>query len=107
MPDTIDYEKLTAATRLILRVVRIAAEAEELPAWETERRPWLGEALAIRSVLSLLLEHADQVEVPGLQRSMIRTQIGRIDEWEERGTIDEADRARMVRVVQILLFTVL
>src|SRR5690606_13218381 len=81
VPEAIDYEKLTAATVLIERLVRRAAAAEELPEWCSERTPWLGEAIAIRDVFELLLEHQERLNVPLPQRVIIRSQVERMGRW--------------------------
>jgi hypothetical protein len=107
VPETIDYETLTAATTLIERFVRRAAGRDPLPAWDPEKAPWIGEAEAIGEVLQLLLDHEEQIKIPGAQRFMINGMLSRIDGWVEAGTLSPAQRASMVRVAQIVLFTVL
>ncbi|WP_169976596.1 M28 family peptidase [Tautonia rosea] len=107
VPETIDYTKLTAATTLIERFVRQAGSAEVLPAWDSERRPWIEEAEAIGLVLGQLLEHQEQLRIPGPQRVMMQGMVGRIAGWVEEGTITTSQRTSMVRIAQIVLFTVL
>jgi hypothetical protein len=107
IPETIDYEKLTAATTLIDRLVRKAASAEDLPEWTSERTPWIEEAEAIRGVLALLLDHQDELEIPGPQRAMMTGMVDRIGVWVEEGAITPQQRTSMLRVAQVVLFTVL
>lgn len=107
VPETIDYAKLSASTTLIDRIIRRAASAEDLPVWTSDREPWIEEAEAIRGVLSLLLDHQDDLEIPAPQRAMMAGMVDRIDGWIEQGTISPQQRTTMLRVAQVVLFTVL
>lgn len=107
VPETIDYAKLTAATTLIERFVRQASSADALPKWDTDRTPWIEEAEAIGMVLAQLLEHQEQLRIPGPQRLMMRGMVGRIALWVEEGAITTSQRSSMVRIAQVVLFTVL
>ncbi|WP_158633413.1 M28 family metallopeptidase [Tautonia sociabilis] len=107
VPQTIDFEKLASATTLIGRVVLRSASADTMPAWTSERSPWIGEAVAIRGVFELLLEHQEELGIPGAQRALIRGMLNRISRSIEEGTITPEDRTAMLRVSQLVLFTVL
>jgi hypothetical protein len=107
VPETIDYSKLTAATTLIERFVRQASSAATLPEWESERTPWIEEAEAIGLVLAQLLENQEQLRIPGPQRLMMQGMVGRIARWVEDGSLSTSQRSSMVRIAQIVLFTVL
>jgi hypothetical protein len=93
VPETIDYSKLTAATTLIERFVRQASSAATLPEWESER--------------TQLLENQEQLRIPGPQRLMMQGMVGRIARWVEDGSLSTSQRSSMVRIAQIVLFTVL
>ena len=104
---TIDADKLQHATGLILHVVRRAAREPVLPKWrETPDNP-LSEALAIRDVLKILLEHQDRLQLNSLQKNLMVNQIKRLDEIAERGSITPAERTAMVRVAQLVMATAL
>ncbi|QDV33660.1 M28 family metallopeptidase [Tautonia plasticadhaerens] len=107
LPETIDYGKLSAATALIERVVRRACSADELPGWTPDREPWIEEAVAIREVLAMLLEHEEELEIPALQKSMMSGMVERIGGWVEEGSLTPPQRMSMLRVAQVVLFTVL
>ena len=107
VPETIEYEKLTAASRLIHRVVRRAAAADALPRWESEPEPWIGEARTIREIFSRILVHGEQVGLPGLQRRMMQSTIDRIDRWIADERLSPVQRSSMIRVAQFVLFTAL
>ncbi|MEW4567933.1 M28 family peptidase [Tautonia sp. JC769] len=107
VPETIDYSKLTAATTLIERFVRRAGSVTSLPEWDAERTPWIEEAEAIGQVLRKLLEHKEELRIPGPQRLMMQGMVGRIEQWVEDGSLTASQRSSMVRIAQIVLFTVL
>lgn len=107
IPETIDYPKLTAGTRLIQRFVERACTEPTLPEWDPDRTPWIDEAKAIGDVLKTLLEHQDEIQIPAPQRILVTGMIDRIASWVEKGEISPAERTSMVRVAQLVLFTVL
>src|SRR5690606_1225598 len=65
VPETIDYPKVEAISRLILGVVRRAAAAESAPTWASASPPVLDEAETIRGVLKALLDKKDALKISG------------------------------------------
>lgn len=106
-PETLDYPKLEAVSRLVERVVRVAAEAETVPGWVDEPDHPFGEAVVLRDVLRILLDHREQLAMKPLAEGLVRTQLKVLDAVIERGKITEGERARMLRGAQIILYSVL
>lgn len=107
LPETIDYPKLTAATTLIQRIVDKVCNEVTLPRWDPDRTPWIEEAEAIGDVLKTLLDHPDEVNIPAPQRILVTGMLDRIASWSEKGELSTAERTSMLRVAQLVLFTVL
>lgn len=107
VPETLDYPKLEAATRLIAHLTSRAARESELPAWSKETPPFREEAVALRGVFAGLLQHREALALSGFQVNLIEGSIQRIDRALEKGEITPADRTAIVRVAQLLLVTAL
>ncbi len=107
VPETIEYPKLEAISQLIHAVVREAASGEVVPAWTDPPVFPVGEAFAVRDVLQLLLDHRDELKIAPLQQKMMAGALRTIDGIEARGVMTTAERGSLVRVAQVVLFTVL
>jgi hypothetical protein len=106
--ESIDYEQLEAASRLVCDLVRIAATTETLPRWGEPAVPPPGEAGAVRQVFQDLLEHRNKMNLPNYQQIMMERAIEMIDVAEsERRALTPKERARMLRVAQLVLYTAL
>ncbi len=106
-PETLNFKKLTATSRIIHDVIRQAAMADNRPAWLAEPDHPFAEAVAIREVLQILLDHSEQLKMKPVQMRWISGQLKTFDEIIERGKITPSERTRMVRIAQIVLYTVL
>ncbi len=105
--ETLDYDKLRAATRLILDLTRHLDGLESLPVWDESPGPSLEEAQAIRSVLKVVLERRDRLGVPGFQARLLQNSVDRIDRILESGTITDAERSGLLTVARLTLLTIL
>lgn len=105
--ETLDYPKLEAISRVILRVVCDAASSEPAPAWTDQPEYPFSEAVAVRDLLRRLLEHSEQLKIGGPQALLMRTCLRTLDAVVARGKITPAERSGMVRVAQIVLLSVL
>jgi hypothetical protein len=106
-PDSLDYPKLTAASRIIAGVVRAAADADAVPGWTTEPDHPFAEAVAIRDVLRTLREHRDALKLQGLGLNVVQNTLTRLDAIVARGAITPEERTWMLRAAQVVLFSVL
>lgn len=107
-PESLDYPKLTAITGIINAfVARAGNDAEALPTWLERPEPSLREAKAIRDVLDRLRSRGGALKLKGAQESLVAGTISDLDAIIERGTFTAAERARVIRVAQLILFTAL
>ncbi len=104
--DTIDYPKLEAISRIIHGVVREAARSDSAIAWSAEPDYPVAEALAVRDVLKTLLEHRQALNIGPYQVALMGQTIRTVDAIADRGTMTAAERSRIVRAAQVILFTV-
>ena len=105
--DTLDYETAMASTRVILGVLRKAANADSLPEWNGVTEPSLDEALAVRDILKILLANREKMEIGPAAQIVLRTTIRSLDGVEARGKITPAERNRLARAAQFLMAAVL
>jgi hypothetical protein len=104
---TLDYPKLTAISRVILGVVRRASTVDAVPAWSPIPDNPLAEAVTVRDVLKILLEHRQVLKIAPAQLLLMNNTLRGLDGIIERGTITPAERATMVNVARIVLFSLL
>lgn len=106
-PDTLDYPKFAANCELIHRIVVQAAGADRLPTWAAEPDNPFAEVLVIHDVLRILLGHREALGVKPLQAAWIEGQMKILDAILERGSVTPAERRKMVRGAQLVLYSVL
>jgi hypothetical protein len=106
VPETIDYPKLEAISRMIHSVVRQALDGETEPTWSARPDYPVAEALAVRSVLRALLDHKEGLKIGTYQEGLMGQTIRTIDQIAERGSMTPAERARIARTAQVIMFTV-
>jgi hypothetical protein len=106
-PESLDYPKLEAISQVIQGVVTRAADADARPSWREEPEHDLAEALAIRQVLTILLAHKAELEIGAIQETLMTSTLRLLDEVVDRGVITADERMRMLRVAQVVLFSVL
>lgn len=105
--ETLDYPKVEAVCRTILGVVQRAAGADSLPGWEPHATPSIGEAVVLRDVVHRLLEHRDDLKIKPAITALMTSTLRSLDAIVERGVITPAERGRIVRAAQIIMFTTL
>lgn len=106
-PESLDYRKLEAGSRIMEAVVRKACDADVLPSWEQSTDAPLVEARTLRDVLKVLLEHSAQLQIKEAQTALLKGTVDQLDGIVTRGTFTPAERGRIVRVVQFILYTAL
>jgi Peptidase family M28 len=107
LPDTIDYFKLTAISRLVLRVVKKASDVDAVPKWADQPDNSLDEAVVLRDVFRILIEHSDELKIRPAIQTLMRGCMGTLDGIVTRGKITPGERSGILRVAQIILFSVL
>ena len=105
--ETLDYPKLESISRVMYAVVRRASMAEALPAWSSKADNPVSEALAVREVIRTFLEHRKELNIGTTKAAIMTNTLRTLDGVAERGAITPAERASMIRVAQLILFTVL
>jgi hypothetical protein len=79
-----------------------------MPRWGEPAIPPPGESGAVRQVFRDLLEHRQKMNLPNYQQIMMKSAIEMIDVAEsERRALTPQERARMLRVAQLVLYTAL
>ena len=106
-PDTLDYPKLTAISRMIGQVVQKALDAPEVPRWQSAPDNPFAEAVAIRDVLGILLKNSEKLKIGRPQLFLINNTLALLDGIVARGKITADERSRVIQGCRIVLFTVL
>jgi hypothetical protein len=103
--ETLDYAKLTAISRVILGVIRRAAAADALPGWNPAPDLPIAEAITVRDVLKVLLEHRAALKVPPVQVFLMTNTVRSLDAVVARGAITPEERTSMVNVTRLVLLS--
>jgi len=106
-PETLDYAKLTAISRMIHQVVVEAALPPAVPRWRSVPDHPFAEAVTIRDVMQILSKNSDQLKIGGPQLFLINNTLGTLKGILDRGTITPDERSRVIQAARIVLFTVL
>jgi len=104
---TLDYDKLTAISRIMAGVVRSASQAEVLPAWSAVPNYPTSEAASFRTIFQALLDHRDDLKIGAYQTALLKQAIRTAEAVVARGAMTADERTAIVRTAQIVLFTVL
>ena len=105
-PETLDYPKLTAISRLIHRVVKQSIVVEPAPTWAPAPAPDIAEAATLRDVIRLLLENREALAIKGPIVVLMRGTLANLDAIVARGAMTTAERSRVVRAAQAILLAV-
>ncbi len=105
--STIDYEKLTAISQVMGGVIRSSSEAATVPAWSPTPDYPVSEATSFRNVFQTLLDHRDDLKISLYGQALIKQAIRIADGIIARGAMTVDERNSIVRIAQIVLFTVL
>jgi Zn-dependent M28 family amino/carboxypeptidase len=105
--ETIEYPKLEAISQMIAGVIRESLNSPVKTVWAPVPDYPVVEALAVRDVFQTLLVHKEAFSIGAYQLSLMNQTIGWIDEIERRGSMTAAERSRIARTAQIIMFTVL
>jgi hypothetical protein len=106
-PETLDYPKLAAISRLVCGVVQTAARDPVVPRWQAKPDNPFTEAVAIREVLILLSQNSRKLKLGVAQLFVINNTLHLLDDIVAKGAITPDERARVIQGARIVLFTVL
>jgi len=106
--DKIRYPQVRMVIRLVYDLAEQLADAEEAPAWSNDVEPSIEEVRAVRTIAIRLLENQSVANPLGASQLLllghIKTQTAQI---LNRGTMTSGERTWLIRVSQLLLFSVL
>ncbi|HWE36822.1 MAG TPA: M28 family peptidase [Isosphaeraceae bacterium] len=106
-PETLDYPKFEAISRLIIALLGRAAVAPTLPKWVEAPEFAADEPKAVRDVLKTLLDHRDDFKIGPTKLLLMNRALRTLDAAIARGTITADERTTVIRIAQVILFTVL
>lgn len=104
-PETIDYGKLEAIARVLRDLTLTAASADTLPAWSPSAEPSLDEAAALLHVFHEILAHRDQLRIPIYQVALLTNAERSLATIVAEGAFSPSQRQTLVRLGQLVLFT--
>lgn len=107
IPETLDYDKLLAVSRVLHTLVVDVTNADTLPGWAPTDEPSLEEAQALRHVMGALIDHQGALEIPPFQRALLKNTVASLDDILRDRSFSPGQRTAVVRVAQLLLVTVL
>lgn len=106
--DKIRYPQVRMITQLVYDLTQQLATAEAPPAWSNDVVPSIEEVRAVRQIAMRLLENQSVADPLGASQLLllahIKTQTAQI---LDRGTMTSGERTWLIRVSQLLLFSVL
>jgi len=106
-PETIDSTKLTAASRLVFKLLSELLNTDQLPGWSEQPAHDLSEAHAIQDTLRQLLEHSRELKLNVLQATMIRGVLRELESAIGRGKLTPEERQKLVTQAQVILYSIL
>jgi hypothetical protein len=102
-PETLDYPKLTAISRVICRIAAIATSEVAVPRWSADPDNPLAEAVTLRDVLRKLLENQKSLELSGAPLHLMSSTLHNLEEIVGRGAITPAERAGIIQAARLIL----
>jgi hypothetical protein len=104
-PETLNYAKLTAISRVIHKLTATVVNANQVPRWTDAPDHPLAEALTIRDVLRQLIKHRETLNLGLAQTYLMNSTLRTLDGIISRGVITPAERASVVQAARIVLIT--
>jgi hypothetical protein len=102
-PETLDYAKLTAISRIIQGVTSTVANAPEVPRWCDAPDHPMAEAVTIRDVIRKLVESREALKLGGAQLFVMNRTLATLDEIIVRGSITPAERSSVIQAARLVL----
>lgn len=105
--ETINYSKLTAISGMIATLMDQVTSEKSLPVWNEITEPDVEESVALGRVMKNLLAHREDLNIGLLSRKLMEQAIQLSQQIEIRNKITPEERARMIRLSQVVIFAVL
>lgn len=106
VPEKIDFEKVARVSGLVLRITRTVANTDSAPVWTDDTSGDLDEVRALERITRLLLDAEKQRPLSDLQRYLVTNVRTRARQILDKGEITGSDRTWLIRMSQVLLFSV-
>lgn len=106
IPARIDFAKVARVSSLVLAICRQVADADQPPQWTDEVPLSLDEARAVNRITTLLLDGEAGAQLTGVQRLLVSQAQLKTKQILERGQITADERAALIRLSQLMLFSV-
>jgi hypothetical protein len=106
-PETLNYPKLEAISRVIRGVVTRAAAAPEVPKWTSAPDHSISEVRTVRDVLGRILEHRESLNIGATQLFLLNNTVRKLDSIVARGSITPGERTTMVNMARLVILAIL
>ncbi len=103
LPETLDYAKAEAISRVMYAVIRRAIQADERPVWREPPDNGMDEARSLRVVLRMLREHSAELKIGRTPSYFMEQALTTLDGVVDRGRIEPAERASVIRMAQLVM----
>ena len=100
---TLDYPKAEAISRVVYEVVRRAVSSDARPRWSEPPDNGIDEARALRVVLRMLRDHADDLKLGKATAYVMGKALEILDGVDARGRIEPGERAGVIRMAQVVM----
>lgn len=105
-PETLDYPKLTAISRVIHQVAARVADQPDAPRWTDSPEHPLAEAITLRDVLVKLLDNEKPLGLSAAATYLIRNTLKTLEEIIARGAITPSERAGVIQAARLVLLLI-
>ncbi|HEY2157769.1 MAG TPA: M20/M25/M40 family metallo-hydrolase [Isosphaeraceae bacterium] len=102
-PETLDYPKAAAISRVMYDVIRRAIQADDRPVWREPADNGMDEARSLRVVLKMLREHSAELKIGRTPSYFMDQALTTLDGLVERGRIEPSERASVIRMAQLVM----
>ena len=106
IPNRVDYDKAARVSELVLSITHDTAYADTAPEWTDKVEGDLDEPRALNRIATLLLQAEKERPLNNVQRMLVTHAKNKTQQIIDRGSIDPAERTWLIRVSQVMLFSV-
>lgn len=106
VPERVDYERVAKVAALVGRVVTDVAEIEESPIWNSTIDVDIDEARSLNRISTLLLNHKGKKSLGTMQRAIVTHAKSKTGQIIRRGSMTAIERKWLIRLSQVMLFSV-
>jgi Zn-dependent M28 family amino/carboxypeptidase len=106
IPERVDYEKVANVSELALDICVDTGNADEAPVWTDDVDGDLDEPQTLNRIATLLLEAEKERPLNDIQRMLVTHAKNKTQQILDRGSIEQKERTWLIRVSQVMLFSV-